>query len=270
MAKKALITVVIPTYNRAKYLPRTIRSVQNQTFKNWELLIMDDGSTDQTRQVVKRFMSDPRIRYVRHKRNKGVCYSLNHALNLVRTKYFSQLDSDDWYSRDTLKRCVKKMEKAGAKAAVAYGHERVYKVDRKGRLMSRKLKRKPVFKGKYDFITYRHMFYPRFYLTKALKRVKGWSTKVPMGGRYAEDRQILLKLAGHYKFIRVNKVLYNRLQHKNNNSRRSNRLKYAKVTRYLYTNALKKWGGQYRPVFKWVSGRLKVGKLIRIKRRRRK
>lgn len=267
MARKALVTVVIPTYNRAKYLPRSIRSVQRQTFKNWDLLIIDDGSTDRTRKVVNRFLSDPRIRYVRLSSNKGVSYSLNHALNLVHTKYFSQLDSDDWYQKDTLKRCVRKMEKAGSNVAVVYGHERVWKVNKKGKIKFSRFKRKPVIKGKYDFITFRQMIYPRFYRTSALKRVNGWSTQVPMGGRYAEDRQILLKLAGYFKFKRINRVLYNRLQHKTNNSRGSNRMKYAKVTRFLYKDALKRWGNEYRPVFKWVKGRLKVGKLIKMKRK---
>ena len=222
MAKKALVTVVIPTYNRAKHLRKSIRSVQRQTFKRWNLLIIDDGSTDRTRRVVKKFLSDPRIRYVRHSKNKGVSYSLNHALKLVKTKYFSQLDSDDWYQKNTLKKCIKKMRKAGPKVGMVYGHERVWKVNKKGKIISKKFKRKPTFKGKYDFITFRHMIYPRFYRTSALRRVNGWSTNVPNQGRYAEDRQILLKLAGHYRFKRMSKVLYNRLQHHSNNSRRSN------------------------------------------------
>jgi glycosyltransferase involved in cell wall biosynthesis len=65
--KYPLITVVIPTYNRAKYIARGIRSVIRQTTGLWRLLIVDDGSTDRTRAVVRRFLKDPRIRYVRLK-----------------------------------------------------------------------------------------------------------------------------------------------------------------------------------------------------------
>lgn len=263
--KQALVTVVIPTYNRASFLRRTIISVRSQTFKNWKLLIMDDGSTDHTRQVVAPFLSDPRIRYVRQKQNKGVSYTLNHALSLVSTKYFAQLDSDDWYEPHTLAKCVKKMEKAGPRVAVVYGHEKVWKAYPSGKIKFRRKKRKPVIKDKYNFIILHQMIYPRFYRTHALRRVNGWSNRVPLQGRYAEDRQILLKLAGHYHFKRINKTLYNRLEHKNNNSRGRNRLKYAKVTRFLYTRALKSWGNKYRPIFKWIGGRLKVGGLKKVK-----
>ncbi len=264
--KKTRVTVVIPTYNRAKFLSRTIRSIKRQSMKNWKLLIMDDGSTDKTRKVVARFLKDRRIRYVRQKKNKGVSYTLNHALKLVRTKYFAQLDSDDWYDRKTLQRCVNSMERSSPKVAVVYGHEKVWRVRGNGKIKRVKWKRKKKIKSKYDLVTFRKMISPRFYRTKALRKVGGWSTKVPYGGRYAEDRQILLKLAGKYKFKRINKTLYNRLEHKKNNSRQENRMKYAKVTRYLYKKTLKKWGNKYRPVFKWIHGRLKVHKLKRVKK----
>src|SRR5690606_30739416 len=90
-----LVTVVIPTYNRAKFITRAIDSILKQTTPNWKLLIVDDGSKDKTKEVVECYLQDPRIRYVRLNKNKGVCYALNHALSLVDTKYFSQLDADD-------------------------------------------------------------------------------------------------------------------------------------------------------------------------------
>jgi len=261
--EKALVTVVIPTYNRAKFIKRGIKSVLKQTIRNWKLLIVDDGSKDKTKKVVEPFLKDPRIRYVRLKKNRGVCYALNYALKLVDTKYFSQLDADDWYEKDTLKRCLKKMEKAGRKCAVVYGHEKVWKLKKGRRLRYLGTKRKRQIRGKYDFITFHDMIYPRFYRTKALRKVGGWSRKVPQGGRFAEDRQILLKLAGRYKFKALKKVAYNRLNHSSNNSRIDNRMKYAKVTRYLYKKALKRWGNKYKPIFVWKRGRLKVGRLVR-------
>jgi glycosyltransferase involved in cell wall biosynthesis len=258
-----LITVVIPTYNRAKFISRGIKSVLGQTTENWKLLIIDDGSTDHTRSVVAPFLSDSRITYVKLKKNRGVCFALNHALSLVDTKYFSQLDADDWYESNTLATCLKKIEHSGSKVAVVYGNDKVWKSIKKGKSRYTDTKKKRQIKGKYDFITFHSMFYPRFYRTQALKRVGGWSRNVPENGRFAEDRQILLKLAGHYSFKWVNKPLYNRLKHKKNNSRIENRDKYARVTRYLYKHALKRWGNKYKPKFRWVSGRLKVGRLIK-------
>lgn len=261
-----LVTVVIPTYNRAKFLHRGIESVLKQTMNRWKLLIVDDGSKDHTRKVVRRYLRDPRIWYVRQKKNRGVSYTLKHALKLVDTPYFSQLDADDWYEKDTLEKCLRKMEKGGRKVGVVYGYDKVWKLKKRGKLKYLSTKRKRQIKGKYDFITFHSMIYPRFYRTAALRKVGGWSTRVPQRGRYAEDRQILLKLAGRYKFKRVRKALYNRLNHKRNNSRIENRNKYAKVTRYLYKKALKRWGNKYKAKFVWKKGRLKVGRLIRRKR----
>ncbi|WP_424769046.1 glycosyltransferase family 2 protein [Paenibacillus sp. sgz302251] len=259
----ALVTVVIPTYNRAKYIKRGIESVLKQTTGRWKLLIIDDGSKDKTKKIVKRYLEDSRIRYVKLKKNRGVCYALNHALSLVDTTYFSQLDADDWYEKDTLETCLNRMEKSDSKVAVIYGNEKVWKAQRKGKIKYLNMKKKRQIRGKYDFITFHSMVYPRFYRTEALRKVGGWSRNVPQKGRFAEDRQILLKLAGRYSFKAVNKVLYNRLKHKSNNSRMENRKKYASVTRYLYKKALKRWGDKYKAKFKWVRGRLKVGRLIR-------
>lgn len=259
---KALVTVVIPTYNRAKFLKRAIKSVKKQTTKKWKLLIIDDGSKDKTKKVVKHFLSDKRIRYVRMKKNRGVSAALKKALSLVKTKYFAQLDADDWYEKKTLNTCIKKMEKSSSKVAMVYGNEKIWEM-RKGKPRYKKTKKKRQLKGKYDFITYHPMVYPRFYRTKALRKVGGWRTNVPYGGRYAEDRQILLKLAGRYKFKWINQKLYNHLHHSSNNSRMDNNMKYAKVTRNLYKRALKKWGNKFKPIFKFKNGRLKVGKLKR-------
>jgi glycosyltransferase involved in cell wall biosynthesis len=258
-----LITVVIPTYNSARYITRGINSVLQQTTSRWELLIIDDGSSDDTSSVVEHYLKDPRIRYVKLKKNKGVCFALNYALSLVKTRYFSQLDADDWYEPHTLKTCLNQMTRSGEKVAVVYGNDKVWKARENGKIKYLGMKKKRQIHGKYDFITFHPMIYPRFYRTEALRKVGGWSPNVPQKGRYAEDRQILLKLAGRYAFKSLNRALYNRLKHNHNNSRIGNRFKYARVTRFLYKSALIRWGNKYKPKFKWVGGRLKVGRLIK-------
>ena len=59
-----MITIVTPTYNRELLVQSTIKSIQAQTYKNWELIIIDDGSTDNTEEVIQNFLSDKRIRYI--------------------------------------------------------------------------------------------------------------------------------------------------------------------------------------------------------------
>jgi len=92
--EKPLITVITPTYNRANLLPRAIKSVLDQTYQNFELIIVDDGSTDNTEEVVRTFF-DERIKYFKHKKNKGVLGARNTGFKLAKGKYIAFLDDDD-------------------------------------------------------------------------------------------------------------------------------------------------------------------------------
>ena len=89
-----LVSVITPTYNREVMVQNTIRSVINQTFQDWELIIIDDGSTDNTEEVVKPFLKDPRIVYYK-KANTGQPDSLNVASRHAKGEFITFLDSDD-------------------------------------------------------------------------------------------------------------------------------------------------------------------------------
>ena len=93
-------SVIIPSYNRAAILPRAITSVLSQQFTDWELLIVDDGSTDATQQQVATF-NDPRIQYV-FQENKGVCAARNTGASFSKGKYLCFLDSDDYVKPEWL------------------------------------------------------------------------------------------------------------------------------------------------------------------------
>ena len=71
-----MISIIIPTYNRARVLPRAIDSVLKQTYENWELIIIDDGSTDNTQEILQSY-HDHRLRYIQHEKNKGVTAAKN-------------------------------------------------------------------------------------------------------------------------------------------------------------------------------------------------
>lgn len=88
------ITVITPTYNRAKLLPETIKSVLAQNFVDFEYLILDDGSTDDTRFVVEHFLNDSRVKYYYHD-NAGEAESVNWGWSLASGEYFTQVNSDD-------------------------------------------------------------------------------------------------------------------------------------------------------------------------------
>jgi len=100
------ISVIIPTYNRANLLPRAIESVLRQTFKNFELIIVDDGSTDNTTEVVKEFLKkDKRIKYIKLNKNSGVpAHPRNIGIQNAVGEYIAFLDSDDEWLPEKLEK----------------------------------------------------------------------------------------------------------------------------------------------------------------------
>ena len=106
-----LVSIIMPSYNTASYIAESIKSVQSQSYPDWELLIVDDCSTDTTDKVVERFLSDNRIRYLKNEKNSGSAYSRNYALRNARGKWIAFLDSDDLWMPNKLKEQIEFMEK---------------------------------------------------------------------------------------------------------------------------------------------------------------
>ena len=99
------VSIIIPTYNRANLLSRAIKSVLNQTFKDFELIIVDDGSTDNTRQVVEGFQKrDPRIKYIWQENFGGPAKPINAGLKVAQGEYIAFIESDDEWLPEKLER----------------------------------------------------------------------------------------------------------------------------------------------------------------------
>ena len=104
-----LVSVIMPSYNTGNYIAESIQSVLNQTHTNWELLIVDDCSSDETDKVVEAFLSDKRIRYLKNSRNMGAAESRNFALREAKGKWIAFLDSDDLWETQKLERQIEFM-----------------------------------------------------------------------------------------------------------------------------------------------------------------
>lgn len=104
-----LVSVIMPSYNTDKFIKQSIESVIDQTYKNWELIIVDDCSTDNTDNVVAS-ISDDRIIYLKNKVNSGAAVSRNRALREAKGRWIAFLDSDDLWSSDKLEKQIKFME----------------------------------------------------------------------------------------------------------------------------------------------------------------
>ena len=98
------VSVVIPTYNRAGFLRSAIRSVLNQTFQDFEIIVVDDGSTDYSAKEVVSEFRDPRIRYIRHEVNRGGSAARNTGIKASKGKYIAFLDDDDEWLPEKLQR----------------------------------------------------------------------------------------------------------------------------------------------------------------------
>jgi teichuronic acid biosynthesis glycosyltransferase TuaG len=95
-----LVSIIIPTYNTEKFIGLTLQSVQNQTYQNWEMILVDDASTDQTAKIIKEFAkNDNRIKLTELPQNSGNGFARNVALEKAVGKYIAYLDADDlWFS----------------------------------------------------------------------------------------------------------------------------------------------------------------------------
>ncbi len=134
-----LVSVIMPSYNTGKFIAESIASVVAQTYTDWELIIVDDASTDNTDEVVQRVilsgaqakskdLPSSRIRYLKNDRNRGAAYSRNRALCEARGKYIAFLDSDDLWAPDKLEKQIAFMEKNG----YAFSYTRYEEMDEDG------------------------------------------------------------------------------------------------------------------------------------------
>lgn len=114
------VSVIIATYNRAGLLPRAVNSVLNQTLDEYEIIIVDDASSDDTQQIISGF-EDPRIRSVRHEVNRGQSVATNAGIARARGEYFTLLDDDDEWPADRLRRMVTVLDDAPPNVGLVYG-----------------------------------------------------------------------------------------------------------------------------------------------------
>lgn len=123
------VSIVLPTYNRAEYLPRSIDSVLRQTFDDFELIVVDDASTDGTRSVVEGY-DDDRVTYVSHDENRGPSAARNTGLEIVRGEFVTFIDSDDEFVPtflETSLRALRDEPDDCAGTAVTYENHKTYK-----------------------------------------------------------------------------------------------------------------------------------------------
>jgi glycosyltransferase involved in cell wall biosynthesis len=120
MVKNSTISVIIPTYNRANLIEKAIKSVLKQTYQDFEIIIVDDGSTDNTEEIIRGF-KDKRVKYIKkYKMNRGISVARNIGIKIARGKYIAFLDSDDEWFPEKLNKQIKILQDGSPELGVVY------------------------------------------------------------------------------------------------------------------------------------------------------
>jgi teichuronic acid biosynthesis glycosyltransferase TuaG len=105
------VAIVLPNFNSFQFIAETINSIINQTYKNWNLIIVDDGSDIKTKEILKKYNNNKKIKIIFLKKNCGAGYCRNLALKLSKSYYVAFIDSDDTWDKNKLKKQINFMKK---------------------------------------------------------------------------------------------------------------------------------------------------------------
>lgn len=107
--KKYLVSIVVPVYNCKKFIEDTVNCVKEQTYSNWELLLINDCSTDNSVEIIEKYLEDKRIKLINLNQNSGAAIARNEGIKFANGKYIAFLDADDLWKRNKLQKQVKFM-----------------------------------------------------------------------------------------------------------------------------------------------------------------
>jgi glycosyltransferase involved in cell wall biosynthesis len=196
-----LVSVAMPVYNAGKYLRLAVLSIVRQSFASWELLIIDDGSTDNALQSIAD-INDVRIRILRDGQNKGLAARLNECIDLARGKYFARMDQDDVSYPERLMRQVMEFDKNQALDLVAV---RAITIDENNKATG-------IFPGAltHDGICARPwlgFYFPHPTWMGKMEWFRKYRYTEP-GPYFCEDQELLLRSYRDSKFCTVDEVLF--------------------------------------------------------------
>lgn len=130
-AEAPVVTIGMPVYNGARYIEEALQSILSQTYRDFELLISDNASTDETEAICRRYADeDPRIQYFRNERNLGAAANYNRVIHLARGRYFRHAAHDDILAPTNIERCVEILD---ASADVVLAYPRMIMIDADGK-----------------------------------------------------------------------------------------------------------------------------------------
>ncbi|MCI1776810.1 MAG: glycosyltransferase family 2 protein [Paenibacillus lautus] len=205
-----LVTIGLCTYNDGAYLPWAVRSVLAQTSADWELIIYDDGSTDEdTANYRRNLPPDSRIKLVRQEANTGKWRALNQILNMAAAPWLLELDADDWLAPRALEFLLRGAEEE-QQAAVIYANHVEWLERTNQQLVLQGVKAAPSSLSPGVLLNDASAVAPRMFNVSMLKQLRGWDHQAFYDGKLYEDIGQLMKLSSTHKLHHVPEALYHR------------------------------------------------------------
>ena len=271
------VSIIIPTYNRADLLPRTIGSVLNQTFRNFELIVVDDGSTDNTREVVKKFEEkDLRVKYIWQENSGGPAKPKNTGIKVAKGKFIAFLDDDDEWLPEKLEKQIKLFRNTSNNLAFV-GCNILVIEEEKNKIIKR-VKMSNYSKG----VFFKKLLEGNFIFTSSsvlikkevLDKVGFFDTNL----KYADDWDLWVRVSEHFSFSFVPEYLLKYYLHQKGITINLNPAKEAEEHQYIlkkfqryykkypsiYSIHLRKLASRYCTSDKMKEGRRTYIKAIRV------
>ena len=209
------ISVIIPTFNSSKFIKKAIDSVLNQTFTDFELIIVDDGSSDNTLDIISKY-NDKRIKSIKHKHNMGVSAARNSGIKISNGKYIAFLDHDDEWLPRKLEKQLEVIEKSPEQVGLVYtGY---YQIEPNRVRISPFINIANKLEGDlYQELVRGNFIVPSLVLIKkeVFKSVGYFDEKLTGGG---EDLDLWLRIAKKYHFAFIKDPLVKKFFHNQNQS----------------------------------------------------
>ena len=236
MTNSPKISVLMPAYNADKYISEAIESILNQTFTDFEFIIVDDSSTDKTWEIIQEYAKkDDRIIALQNEVNSKICITLNNGIAIAKGKYIARMDADDWSYPDRLEKQFKFMEE-NPEIAISGGTMEI--CDEKMNVLNKRiynLTDKEIRKKLFRYSPFSHPLI--IYKTKVAKKIHGYN------GRFyvAQDYDFYFRMGMLGKFGNIKNVLLRLRTHPESSSMKKARIQ-EKFTLMIRKMAVKKYG----------------------------
>lgn len=274
-------SIIMANYNNERYIKTAINSVIDQTYQNWELILVDDGSTDNSIKVIEPFLKDTRIQLIKFSENKGVGYAKKTAADNSHNDIIGVLDADDKLHEEALETVLKAYQNNPNYGSI---YSTMWRCDSKLKNCEIDKRIGPIIPRKTSILNYKISHF-RTFLREAYQKTTGYDPTLSA----AVDRDIVYKLEEVTNFKFINKALYYFRQHKKgvsqgqneynalyqyylakckaylrrldttlpNLTRRNIKFEYYKLKSYKFIRFLKRYSSSYQKIIDFFPFQLK-------------